>query len=78
MTKIRKAAQLVEDLKTLGIIKDTSQICCLPGLNELTISVDILKSDYLNYIFVKDAFEQEFLPAITTIEKPSSLQFILN
>lgn len=77
MTKIRRAAQVVEDLKTLGVITD-NQVLCFPSLREgkISLSIQVPKNDPQKYFVVKDAFEQEFLNDIEIIEDSEFVQCI--
>lgn len=66
MTKLRRAAQVVEDLKTLGVIT-SENISCFPTLNSIDnhmvpsgFTIGITTYNCSNPYLVKHAFLQEF------------------
>lgn len=77
MDKIRRAAQVVEALKTLGVLKG-DEVNCYPGLEKgIMVAVQVPKSDINKYNMVKYAFEQEFGNWVQVIEDSEVLQFLI-
>ncbi len=73
---IRRVAQFVEDLETLGLItpdqvRSQSSIC-----GKLTVLISVSKSDPCKYFFIRDLFKDEFSIAIQFIEDSEVLQII--
>lgn len=78
MTKVRRIAQLVEDLETLGVIT-AEQVRTLPGLDEkqIMIMVEVPEHDFNNRILIKEAFEEEFSEDVTIIKDPNVFQAVI-
>jgi len=78
MTTIRRAAQLVEDLTTLGTIKNEDVSSCLSLCEKgISVVIGIPKSENNRYYTVKYAFEQEFDKEVHFIEDSEFLQILL-
>lgn len=77
MTKLRRAAQVVEDLKTLGLITK-EQVTSHSSLGGgLTVLIHVPKSDCQKYNLIKDLFYEEFSKSAKIIEDSEFLQIIL-
>lgn len=78
MTKLRRVAQFVEDLKTLGIIT-SEQVHSMPSLNDgISVIIDVPESDKHTYSFIQDLLNQEFTTDIKILATPLSfVQFVL-
>lgn len=77
MDKIRRAAEVVEILKTLGVLKN-EEISCYLGLEKgIVVTIWVPKSDVNKYTMVKYTFEQEFGNSVNTIEDNEALMFLI-
>ena len=74
MTRIRRAAQLIEDLKTLGVIKEDTKVYYrfnegYPGKKYIMIDISREEDYGIPYSLLKDAFEEEFKEDIKILEQ---------
>lgn len=80
MTKYRRAAQVIADLKTLGILRDDEVTCqYIPKKGGLVVIIDVTKEDnYNEYHLVKEAFTLEFSSEVAFYECPDFLRISFN
>lgn len=78
MTKLRRAAQIIEDLKTLGVIT-SENVSCFPTLKSVDnhmvpsgFTVAITTYNCTNPYLVKHAFLQEFYDEEVVIKDDTS------
>lgn len=80
MTNFRRAAQVVEDLKTLGILRGDEVTCqYIPKKGGLVVIIDVTKEDnYNEYHLVKEAFTLEFSSDVKFYECSVCLRISFN
>lgn len=79
MTKIRRTAQLVEDLKTLNLIT-ANQVSTLPSLNKgkIMVIMEVPDSDdnYSQRILIEESVKAEFSKEAIIIKDSECIQII--
>lgn len=78
MTKIRRIAQLIEDLKTLKVITE-DQVRTFPSLDEkqIIVVVEVPEVDFANRILIEVAFKEEFSENVTFINDSDVIQAVI-
>lgn len=76
MTTIRRAAQVVEDLRTLGVITYKAVFTHQSDNFKYSIRVDVPKENRNTYYTIEAAFMDEF-PDATFIEDSEFLQILV-
>lgn len=79
MTKLRRVAQVVEDLRTIKLITDENQVHSHSSLNGwLTVTIFVSqKREHPKYVLIKNLFIDEFSNEVLIIEDSEWLQIIL-